>query len=152
MRSHRKANGSKYKRKASTTVAKKRTSKANGANVGSNTQEKTITQAFWGGFLWPIKALWRAVCWVSHKPPLKQLGHALRWFFHLKVMRFIGRVLGLRYLRDSWKELRQVTWPTFRESRRLTLAVIMFSIVFGLLIAVVDYGLDKAFKYMLKYF
>lgn len=67
-------------------------------------------------------------------------------------MRFIGRVLGLRYLRDSWKELRQVTWPTFRESRRLTLAVIMFSIVFGLLIAVVDYGLDKAFKYMLKYF
>lgn len=61
-------------------------------------------------------------------------------------MRFLGRLIGLRYIRDSWRELRGVTWPTFRDSRRLTGAVIVFSIIFGLFIALVDYGLDKAFK------
>ncbi|QQS70139.1 preprotein translocase subunit SecE [Candidatus Saccharibacteria bacterium] len=55
-------------------------------------------------------------------------------------------MLGLTYIRASWKELRGVTWPTFRDSVRLTTAVIIFSILFGLMIAVVDYGLDKVFK------
>jgi preprotein translocase SecE subunit len=42
-----------------------------------------------------------------------------------------------------------VTWPTWRESRRLTGAVILFSVIFGGLIAIVDYGLDKLFKQLL---
>ncbi|MCA9318876.1 preprotein translocase subunit SecE [Candidatus Saccharibacteria bacterium] len=50
---------------------------------------------------------------------------------------------------SSWKELRQVTWPTFKESRRLTSAVIIFSIMFGLLIALTDFLLDKLFKQFL---
>ncbi|MBL8121365.1 preprotein translocase subunit SecE [Candidatus Saccharibacteria bacterium] len=58
-------------------------------------------------------------------------------------------MLGLSYMRDSWRELRGVTWPTFREGRRLTTAVIIFSIVFGLLIAGIDFGLDKAFRQIL---
>ncbi|MBP9761561.1 preprotein translocase subunit SecE [Candidatus Saccharibacteria bacterium] len=67
----------------------------------------------------------------------------------LPPIRLIGRILGFRYVSSSWQELKQVTWPTFRESRRLTLAVIIFSIVFGLIIAIVDYGLDKVFKQLL---
>ena len=107
---------------------------------------ETLAQAFWRGFFWPSRALWRGLAWLSHHFPLKHIGHALRWFFRLRPVRFIGRVLGLKYVRDSWKELRQVTWPTFRESRRLTTAVIIFSVLFGLIIALVDFGLDKLFK------
>jgi preprotein translocase SecE subunit len=90
-----------------------------------------------------------SVGWLAHKPPLKQIGHAVRWFFRLRAVRFIGRILGLGYFRRSWQELKHVTWPTRREGRRLTTAVIIFSIVFGALIAVVDYGLDKLFRQVL---
>ena len=58
-------------------------------------------------------------------------------------------MLGFRYIRDSAQELRNVTWPSFRESMRLTGAVILFSVIFGALIAVVDYGLDKVFRQIL---
>ena len=64
-------------------------------------------------------------------------------------MRIIGAILLPRYFRNSWKELRQVTWPNGRESRRLTIAVVLFATVFGLVIALVDYGLDKVFKQVL---
>jgi preprotein translocase subunit SecE len=66
-----------------------------------------------------------------------------------KVCKFIGRILWPAYFRNSWKELRQVTWPTRRETWQLTLAVIIFSVIFGVIIAFVDYGLDKAFKQIL---
>lgn len=70
-----------------------------------------------------------------------------RWL--AKPLRLIGRILVPRYIRNSWKELRQVRWPTWSESRRLTFAVIVFAFVFGVIIAVVDYGLDKLFKALL---
>lgn len=73
--------------------------------------------------------------------------------------RFVGRILAkiarpLRfivppYFRNSWKELRQVTWPNRRETLRLTGAVIVFSIAFGCLVAVIDFGLDKLFREVL---
>ena len=88
----------------------------------------------------------RGLAWLSHKPPLRQIGHVFRWFFSLKPMRFLGRVLGLSFFRDSWRELRLVTWPTRKQSRQLTFAVIIFSVIFGALIAVVDLGLNKLFK------
>lgn len=114
---------------------------------------ESLWRVFFRGFLLPIKlvgrgfrAVWRGLAWIAHRPPLKQIGHAIRWFFRLRVVRFIGRILGFRFVRDSWRELKQVTWPSWRESRRLTAAVILFSIVFGALIALVDFGLDKLFK------
>ena len=39
-----------------------------------------------------------------------------------------------------------VTWPSGKQTRALTFAVIVFSIVFGALVALVDFGLDKLFK------
>jgi preprotein translocase subunit SecE len=93
---------------------------------------ESIVRVFFRGFFWPLKMLGRGLAWLAHKPPLQQIGHSLRWFF-----------------RGSFQELRQVTWPTRREGRRLTTAVIIFSVVFGLLIAIVDYGLDKLFKQVL---
>jgi preprotein translocase SecE subunit len=54
--------------------------------------------------------------------------------------------LAPKYLVNSWRELRQVYWPSRRETWRLTLAVFIFSIVFGALVAGVDKGLDEIFK------
>ena len=54
-----------------------------------------------------------------------------------------------RFFINAWRELKGVSWPSARETFRLTIAVLMFAIVFGIMIAVVDYGLDKAFKQLL---
>lgn len=66
--------------------------------------------------------------------------------FRFKPLRWIGFVLAPPYLRNSWRELRLVTWPDRKQSRQLTTAVIIFSIVFGVLVWLVDTGLDKLFK------
>ena len=66
-----------------------------------------------------------------------------------KIFRIIGMVLLPLYFRNSWKELKQVTWPNFKLSRQLTLAVIIFAIFFGISIALVDSGLSRIFKVIL---
>jgi len=54
-----------------------------------------------------------------------------------------------RYFREAWQELREVTWPTRKETVQLTFAVFIFAIVFGVLVAVTDYGLGIIFKEVL---
>lgn len=66
-----------------------------------------------------------------------------------KLIRLLGLILIPRYIRNSFQELRGVTWPSFKESMRLTYAVIIFAVVFGVSIALVDYGLGKVFKTLL---
>jgi preprotein translocase subunit SecE len=61
----------------------------------------------------------------------------------------IGRFLLPKYFRNSWQELRKVSWPDRRQTARLTFAVIAFATVFGVAIAIVDYGLDKLFRELL---
>jgi preprotein translocase SecE subunit len=39
-----------------------------------------------------------------------------------------------------------VEWPNGKQTRALTAAVILFSVVFGVIVAAFDYGLDKLFK------
>ncbi len=98
------------------------------------------------GFTWPVRMVWRIAKWLAHRPPLKQIGHGFRWFFTRRPVKFIAKVLGIRYVIDSINEVRLVTWPGFGQSLRLTKAVIIFSIIFGSLIAGVDFGLEKIFK------
>jgi preprotein translocase SecE subunit len=81
--------------------------------------------------------------------PFRILGRGFKWLNRFKPLRIIGYVLVPVYFRNSWKELRLVTWPSKKDSRRLTLAVMSFAVIFGILIAVVDYGLDKIFKRIL---
>lgn len=50
------------------------------------------------------------------------------------------------FIKNSWGEIRQVTWPGRRETMRLTMAVFIFSVIFGAFVAVLDFGLDKLFK------
>jgi preprotein translocase SecE subunit len=64
-------------------------------------------------------------------------------------LRPLKRPLGWlvpRYFVNSWRELRQVHWPNRRETWRLTLAVFIFAVVFGALVAGVDKSLDELFK------
>lgn len=129
-------------------IVAKRTGKAS-RTKSAKLEDQSLAKVFWTGFFWPIRGIGRGIAWLSHRPPLKQIGHALRWFFRLRAVRFVGRLLGFRYFRDSWRELKLVTWPTIPDSLRLTLAVILFSVVFGTLIAIVDYGLDKIFRQIL---
>ncbi len=63
-----------------------------------------------------------------------------------KVSRGIAFILWPKFLRGAWGELRQVTWPGRRETWKLTLAVFIFALSFGSLIALADYGLDKLFR------
>ncbi len=68
-----------------------------------------------------------------------------------KVGKVVGFVLWPSFFRGAWKELRQVIWPSRKETIKLTTAVIVFAIIFGILIAITDYGLDKLFrKFILK--
>lgn len=74
--------------------------------------------------------------------PLKRLGRLPVW----KPFRFVGRHIVPPYIRNSWRELRMVDWPNRKQTRQLTSAVILFTVVFGLLVAALDFGLDKLFK------
>lgn len=101
----------------------------------------------------PIKPKKLAKVYKKLKAPFIKTGTLLKRyrFFRIvtKILKFIGKILVPQYLRSSWQELRLVTWPNRRESRRLTMAVLGFAIVFGVLIAILDYGLNDLFKAIL---
>lgn len=67
----------------------------------------------------------------------------------------LGRFLNKKrhiipsYFRNSFKELRDVKWTSRKETVNLTMAVFIFAVVFGIIIALTDYGLDKLFKKIL---
>jgi len=65
-----------------------------------------------------------------------------------RVGRFLNKRRRLipRFFREAWAEVRQVSWPTRRETWKLTLAVFIFAVVFGTLVWAVDYGLEKLFR------
>ena len=50
------------------------------------------------------------------------------------------------YFKGAWVELRQVRWPNRRATWSLTLAVILFSVFFALIIL----GLDALFTFIFK--
>ena len=56
------------------------------------------------------------------------------------------RSLAPKYVRESWAELRQVTWPRFGQAMRLTFAVMLFSAFFAILVANIDQLLTKIFE------
>lgn len=55
------------------------------------------------------------------------------------------RALG-RYFKGSWQELKQVRWPNRKQTWALTLAVLLFSLFFGILIFLLDLGFTYLFK------
>lgn len=62
----------------------------------------------------------------------------------VKAPRWI-RAIGA-YFAGSWRELREVRWPTRRATLSLTMAVIMFTVVLTAFILALDYGFEQLFK------
>ncbi|WP_165174990.1 preprotein translocase subunit SecE [Desulfovibrio sp. ZJ369] len=55
-----------------------------------------------------------------------------------------------RYVEDSKAELRKVTWPTLKETRKATLAVLGFVAVMAFILWLVDLGLSALIKSVLS--
>lgn len=52
---------------------------------------------------------------------------------------FVPFVAFGRYVRDSWRELRQVQWPSRSAIWKMTLAIIAFCLLVGVLVVVFDW-------------
>lgn len=63
----------------------------------------------------------------------------------VKILFVIGR-----YFKGAWTELRQVRWPNRRASWGLTLAVILFTGFFFILIVLLDAAFKQLFNVILK--
>jgi len=53
------------------------------------------------------------------------------------------------YFRGAWRELRLVRWPDRRATWGLTIAVIIFSVFFAVLIISLDYGFNELIRKVL---
>ena len=62
----------------------------------------------------------------------------------VKTPRWLKAIGG--YFAGSYRELRQVKWPTRRAAWSLTFAVILFTAVFVVMILSLDYGFEQLFK------
>src|SRR3989344_2304916 len=66
----------------------------------------------------------------------------------VKPFRFL-RFIVPPYFRNSWRELKQVSWPSKKQTWQLTVAVFIFALGFAAFITILDWGLDKVFKRIL---
>jgi preprotein translocase subunit SecE len=74
------------------------------------------------------------------RPTRRETKSASSWETRLRSNRIA------RFVLDAYYELRhKVTWPTFEEARNMTIAVIVLSGVIGLLLWLVDSGLQYLF-------
>jgi preprotein translocase SecE subunit len=117
-------------RKAAPSVREKIASESQRSAIKPKSRRQVV-----GKGLAPLVLAWQSLRIVLRPlaPVARPLWRLLKW-------------LAPSYFVNSWRELRQVTWPNRRETWRLTLAVFVFAVVFGALVAVVDLGLDKLFK------
>jgi preprotein translocase SecE subunit len=79
--------------------------------------------------------------------PFRLIKRILKFIW--RPFRWLGRHLIPKYFRSAFHELRLTTWPTRKQSRQLTVAVVIFSVIFGIFVSLLDYGLDKLFKEIL---
>ena len=85
------------------------------------------------------KAKIKATKSTTSEKPLKQVFILARPFV----------ALG-RYLRDSWRELRQVRWPNRKATWKMTLAVLVYCAIFIVFIMLLDALFTFIFDLLLK--
>ncbi len=56
----------------------------------------------------------------------------------------------IRYVEASRAELRKVTWPTARETRKATIAVLGFVGIMAIILGLIDLGLSSLIKAILS--
>lgn len=96
----------------------------------------------------PKRRVRRAASTVAK--PFRAPVRVLTWPLRTRPVRFVGRILGRilwpKYFRNSWNEIRQVTWPDRKTTWKLTLSVLIFAVLFGMAAAGTDWVLDKIVK------
>lgn len=55
-----------------------------------------------------------------------------------------------RYLRDSWREIRQVRWPNRKATWKMVLAVLVYTALFVLIITLLDMFFTWLFSLIIK--
>ena len=55
---------------------------------------------------------------------------------------------GFQFFRETVGELKRVVWPTREQATRLTILVIIISVSVGVLLAVVDLGFGRLFRFL----
>lgn len=55
----------------------------------------------------------------------------------------------IRYVEASRAELRKVTWPTLKETRKATIAVLGFVALMAIILGLIDLGLSSLVKTIL---
>ena len=55
-----------------------------------------------------------------------------------------------RYLRDSWREIRQVRWPNRKATWKMVLAVLVYTALFIIIISLLDLFFTWLFSLILK--
>jgi len=56
----------------------------------------------------------------------------------------------IRYFRETWIELKKVSWPTRQEAINLTLIVLAVTVFMAALLGVLDYLFAQAFAFFLR--
>lgn len=54
------------------------------------------------------------------------------------------------YFKHSWQELRLVRWPDRRSTWKMTGALIIFTVLFGVIILLLDWGFQYLFKLLIS--
>lgn len=101
----------------------------------------------------PFKLVWLVVTATAKFIAASFIGKTAVWIWKSKlfipvrfIVRILAKVLLIDYFVQSFNELRLVTWPDTRTTARLTFAVIMFAVVFGLIVAGMDFVFEKLFR------
>jgi len=56
----------------------------------------------------------------------------------------LRRIRGIiNFFRETWEELKKVSWPTRREAGYLTALVILLCVIVAVLLGLFDYGFSK---------
>ncbi|MDO4871919.1 MAG: preprotein translocase subunit SecE [bacterium] len=87
--------------------------------AGVELEKSKKTPAWIRVILAPFKFIWSIIWWIL--TPIRKIFAPIN-----------------RYFAESWQELKLVRWPTRKETWKMTLAVIIFSVGFATLIVLLD--------------
>jgi len=62
--------------------------------------------------------------------------------------KLFGKIIG--YFKESWLELSKVVWPTRKQALEMTLAVLLLSLIVGVFLGLLDFGLQKGLTQLIN--
>jgi preprotein translocase SecE subunit len=122
-------------------------------SANTNADQPAKKRRFWQIVLTPFRLLGRLLRNIGSGIKRSRFGKGAAKLYRSKLfipVRFlvkgISTILFVRYFRESWQELKLVVWPDRWTTWRLTFAVIVFAVVFGALVAALDFGFERLFR------